>query len=514
VSHPVNVAELGWFLGWLVAVALLFWVALRLPLQSRLRPLFARLYTVGVIVALFAVVGLANFALILHDAHIDLTREKVFTPSDPALEVADNIDRPVRLTYFFQSDDPNGARAADIVKVMGRRNALLEIRTIDPDKEPTVAETYGIKLYNAAVIEAEGRRVVVNTTDETEIAIGIQRVLRVRVVTICFMEGHGEYRADNYEYHTHLEGLAGHSHGDSASAVVKMPGHGVGRLRRSLESLGYDARQIVPASEDGIPPDCNLVIDAGPRTTFLPAESAALEDYLRRGGSVLLMFDLGFVLAPGLERLVGTLGVRLPQAVVVDPKSHYATDPEMVAVTAYDKHPITRNVSFTFYPGVRPLTLTQAGENLRATALISSSNESYTKPVTPVQQREITVAGAPSAADADADSEAEQQPHVLAAAIEGTLPGADGQPFRSVVIGDSDFATNSFYPYMANSDLVLAMVRWLVREEREAPITSRIPVPPLVLLTRGQMQGIFLLVEVLLPLSVIALGGWMWWRQR
>ena len=50
-----------------------------------------------------------------------------------------------------------------------------------------------------------------------------------------------------------------------------------------------------------------------------------------------------------------TLGVRLPQAVVVDPRSHYGTDPEMVAVTAYEPHPITRSVSFTFYPGVRPL---------------------------------------------------------------------------------------------------------------------------------------------------------------
>jgi len=67
---------------------------------------------------------------------------------------------------------------------------------------------------------------------------------------------------------------------------------------------------------------------------------------------------------------------------------------------------------------------------------------------------------------------------------------------------------------MANSDLALAMVRWLAREERNVPIASRIPVPSLILLTQAQMQGIFLLLVVLLPLAVLALGGIIWWRRR
>jgi hypothetical protein len=103
---------------------------------------------------------------------------------------------------------------------------------------------------------------------------------------------------------------------------------------------------------------------------------------------------------------------------------------------------------------------------------------------------------------------------VLAVAIEGLLPEADSRPFRALVIGDGDFASNSFFPYMANSDLALAMVRWLLREERAAAIASRVPVPPLILLTADQMRGIFLVVEVLLPLTVIVLGGVVWWSRR
>jgi hypothetical protein len=83
-----------------------------------------------------------------------------------------------------------------------------------------------------------------------------------------------------------------------------------------------------------------------------------------------------------------------------------------------------------------------------------------------------------------------------------------------VVVGDGDFASNSFLPYMANSDLALAMVRWAAREEQTPTVTVPMPVPRLVLLTKSQMQRIFLGIEVLLPLGVVAAGGVVWWRRR
>jgi hypothetical protein len=503
-----EIINLLWFAGWLLAVAVLFVLALRLPLQTRLRRWGARLYIAAVVAAAVAVTVLANFSLSLHDVHLDLTREKVFTPSAHALEVVDRLQRPVKLTYFYQGQDQSARRAKEIVEVMGHRNPLLHVRTIDPDRQPTLAQTAGVKVYNAALLEADGRRILVRGTDENEIAIGIQRVLRERVVNICYIEGHNEFPIDNYEFHTHFEGSLAHSHNESDSAVVQMAGHGIGRMRRALEGLGYDVRKITLAGRDAIPGDCAVTVDAGPRTTYLPAESAALEAYLRQGGSLLLMYDLGFVLEPRLEKLMLTLGVRFQQAVIVDPQSHYSTDPEMVAVTAYERHPITKNVAFTFYPGVRPLELLPPAAGIRTFALISSSAESYTKPVAAVAQRQLAPERPPAAV------QGKPQAHAFAAAIEGTLPLPDSRPFRAVVIGDSDFASNSFLPYMSNSDLALSMVRWLAREENNTAIASRIPVPAMILLTKRQMQEIFLVVEVLLPLLVIALGAVIWWRRR
>ena len=147
--------------------------------------------------------------------------------------------------------------------------------------------------------------------------------------------------------------------------------------------------------------------------------------------------------------------------------------------------------------------------------LIFSSRTSYTQPVAPVETHQISLSPQPASTTAD-QSMSQPQPHILAVAVEGTWPAVPppARPFRAVVIGDADFASNSFFPYMANSDLVLSMIRWLIREERSPAVASRIPVPPLMLLTKPQMQQIFLVTEVLLPLSVLVLGAIIWWRRR
>ena len=509
-AEPLEIVPLLWLAGWLVALVAVFWAALRLPLDIGHGSWRGRLYIAVIVVASVGVCALANVALHLHDGHVDLTREKIYTPSAAALRVVDALDRDVAVTYFYNSRDPASKRSRDVLAVMERRNPHFKLRSVDPDKEPTLARTSGIKIYNAAMIEAEGHRVLVQSTDESEIALGIQRVLRERKITVCFVEGHGELPMDNFEFHTHLENAADHSHGDASSHVVEMPGHGVGRFRRALEAQGYDVQKLVLATRTAVPRDCTVLVLASPRTTLLPAESTALRAYLRGGGSALLLFDLGFVLEPELERLMADLGIRFEQQVVIDPLSHYQNDPELVAVAGYDRHAVTRSLSLTIYPGIRPLSLATPSPGVQVVPLLASSRDSYTRAVATAEHR--------VAAAAPADKPAAVTPpvpalRVLGAVAEGTIDGSS-QPMRVIAVGDGDFASNSFFPYMANSDLLLSAIRWLAHEERSTAVRARIPVPPHILLTGRQTQLVFAVIVVLLPLSVIALGFFVWWRRR
>jgi ABC-type uncharacterized transport system involved in gliding motility auxiliary subunit len=295
-----------------------------------------------------------------------------------------------------------------------------------------------------------------------------------------------------------------------------MPGHGAGRLRRALESLGFEAKKIVTATLSRIPDDCAVVVAVNPRTTYLPAESDLLADYLARGGSALLLYDLGFVVEPRLAALLATLGVRLEQQVVIDPLDHYSTDHESVAVPVYEPHAITERIALTFYPGIRPIGLVTPPPGVSVTPLFASSKASYARAVQPVEERR------PGAAEPVTDGvptrAAVPGRRLLGVAVEGTWPKASAdaaaRPFRAVIVGDGDFASNSFFPYMSNSELALSMIRWLAREDRAPKVRAGVPLPPLVLLTGQQMQAVFLLVELALPLAVVAFGVVVWWRRR
>jgi ABC-type uncharacterized transport system involved in gliding motility auxiliary subunit len=171
----------------------------------------------------------------------------------------------------------------------------------------------------------------------------------------------------------------------------------------------------------------------------------------------------------------------------------------MVAVTRYASHPVTRGLALTFFPGARPLETLQA-PGISVVPLFSSSAQSYVRP--------IRGTGPPAAPET-------RGARPLAIAAEGRWPGGTAaKPFRLIVIGDGDFASNSFFPYMSNSDLVLAGLSWLIGEERAPTMKPPVEVLPTVVLTNQQVRGIFLFCVLVLPGLAVAIGGVVWWTRR
>src|SRR5919197_5062703 len=155
-QEPSELVHLFWFAGWCAGMVGLFGFGIRLPLQRRLSRWMGVAYTAGSVRAALVVTVLANVALVGHDVHFDLTRERVFTPSRQALDVVDRLSQDVVLTYFYHAQDPHGKRLKELMAVLGRRNPRLHVRTIDPDRQPSLAHTYGVRLYNAAVLGGGG----------------------------------------------------------------------------------------------------------------------------------------------------------------------------------------------------------------------------------------------------------------------------------------------------------------------------------------------------------------------
>lgn len=492
-EHTFDFTGIAWAIGWSIAVGVLFATGMQCALVRGRTGLRRRLHALLLAAGGCGVTVLAVAALTLHDTQIDLTRERLHTPAAQALAVARALTRPVRITYYYQGTDPNARRALDMLKRMAAETPLLTVHGVDPDKQPSLARTAGVKLYNAALIETGQRRVLVHSTDEREFAIGIQRALRERQVTFCFVEGHRELPVENREFRNEVEALGAHAHDDPASMVIETTAHGVGRWRRSLLGLGYDVERIALASGPDVPADCSALVVAGPRRPFAAVESAALRRYLARGGAALLLLDAGYTPDPGLAALLSALGVDAQEGVVVDPIAHYGTDVQTIAVTGYADHPITRRIGYTYFPGARPLRLHATGD-VRVTPLIETSDAATLDTPT-------------------GDGGREPARRVLAAASTGRLDGTGGE-FRTLVVGDVDFLANAHFAQMSNGELALAMARWLVREDELVATSPHVHATPLVMITEAQLQALYVGVVLVMPLAVIGIGVLVWWRRR
>jgi hypothetical protein len=493
-SVDETVADALYFGAWCAAMLLIFSLGLRLPLYPRGR--LARAAGPTIVTAALGLALLGNIALYRHDAHFDATVSGRFTPPPELETIANSLQHDVILTYFYNNKDDDAYAAKQVLAVVGRQHPRLKVRAMDLDTELTAARDYGVKMYNTVVVEAEGRRTQIeNTVDLRQMAYAVERVLQQRTQTVCFVIGHGEHYAPGHVHYTHVETLGGDQPG--RSDVLEAPPDGLDRLKLAIETIGYSDRAIEPATLPAIPEDCAVVADLGPTSAYAPAEVRALRDYLLRGGHMLLAYDPRFSVAPELASLLNEVGLAVESGVVVDPLNHYGTDQEEAAVPYYPPHPITEEIALTVFPGARPIRLLGPIAGLTAAELVATSKDSYVRPLDP----SVHTPGAPG-------------PRLLAAAVQGSWPGGGRAPFRLVLVGNASFAANAFFPYASNGDLAVSMIRWLAEDTATPLLKPEAYSLPEMRLTHRQMQVTFLLVELLLPLSVMLFGAAVWWRRR
>jgi hypothetical protein len=491
-----TISDILYFGAWCAAMLLIFSLALRLP--AHLRGRWVRVASPVIVAAALAVVLLANIALYRHDAHFDATARARFSPPPELQTIARSLRNDVVLTYFYNSKDDGAYAAKQVLAIVGRQYPRLKVRALDLDTQLTAARDYGVKMYNTVVVEAEGRRTQVeNTADLRQMAYAIERVLQRSTQVVCFVTGHGEQYASTHVHYTHVETLGADQPG--RSDVLEAPPEGLDRLKLAIETIGYSDQAIAPATLPVIPKECAVVADFGPTSAYAPAEVQVLRDYLRQGGHALLAYDPRFSVAPELASLLSELGLAVENGVAVDPLNHYGTDREQVAVPYYPPHPITDEIALTVFPEARPIRLLGPVTGLTAAELIATSKDSYVRPL------HLTGAGETSAASG---------PRVLAAAVQGTRPDANGGLFRLVLIGNAAFASNAFFPYASNGDLAVSMIRWLAEDTATPLLKPETYSMPEIRLTHRQMQITFLVVEVLLPLSIMLLGIAVWWQRR
>ncbi|MFN0305120.1 MAG: GldG family protein [Burkholderiales bacterium] len=499
-----------------------------IPLRAEIAGLFRGrrgeivLFTVGAVCVLVALAYLS----IRFPIRFDMTAGGHFSLSEQTIHMLKRLEKPVRITFFH---DPMMREAVELYQfIASKSDGKVTLEFSDPMLNPAHARLRGVEFAGTAILESEGRTLRINGPAETDIANGILRVSQGVQRIVCFLDGHGEPDPFSLESHDHLEGgSGGHSHGLGAKFVLHER-HGMAKARQSLESMNYTVEKMSPVGGQGDFSRCIVLVVAGPKTSLLPEEVKAIQGYLAEGGNGFFMLDP--FIETGLESTIREYGIVLDDTIVIDPASHFWTDVSAPAVTDYNRHDVTRDLPLTFFPGARSLSPT--GERVLHSSvrpIVNASKKSFGQTHRERVEFDPTKDKAgPATLMAIAVRRGESTPsaEMVLRGLQGKPMVADStdnakdatrppsKPSRIAVVGDSDFATNSFFHIMGNGKLFLNTINYLAARENLIGIEPRTYDIPRVNLTNRQMKGTFFLSIILVPALMALVGIAVWWRQR
>lgn len=506
--------------GMLLTVWGMFLRRAELGAMMRRRRTEIALHTLGVIGVLIALAYLS----VRYPFHVDLTKTGWHSLSEQTVTMLRRLQKPVHIVFFR---DPLLHRTVQLYELVAAQSALITVEFYDPMLNPAQARLRGVQFAGTAVMTSEGRTLKVHGGSETDIANGILRVSQGAKHLVCFLDGHGEADPFSMESHDHLEGGADHTHGLGAQYVLHER-HGMAKARHALETFNYEVAKVSLVRHAETLAGCAVLVVAGPKVPLLPAEVAAVRAYLLAGGDAFFMLD-PFVHS-GLEPVLQEFGVVVDDTIVIDRTHHFWADIASPAVTSYNRHQVTRELPLTFYPGVRSLSPTpEPVPGISVIPLVNASKQSF---------GETTASHA--AFDAGRDQPGPLTLMVLVTrrpVVSGTRTtdagthqdGNRGLPrsvspdgvltqladrSRIAVVGDSDFATNSFFHILGNGNLFLNTINYLAAQDNLIGIEPRTYDLPRVNLTNRQMQATFFLTVLLIPFLLAVVGTVVWWRQR
>jgi ABC-type uncharacterized transport system involved in gliding motility auxiliary subunit len=232
---------------------------------------------------------------------------------------------------------------------------------------------------------------------------------------------------------------------------------------------------------------------------------------------VMMLLDPGMspeALKPFSDMLAKYGVVPAPGVVLDLAKSYSQQEPSVVVVNSYTDSPITHALNTKQLPTLFPLvmglnTTTSTVSSLVVTPLVQSSageNASWLETDLTAQQASFD-----PATDVPGPVTMGVQIGASTTTTDTTAPGT-----RLVVFGDADFGSNlALQLAPSNQDLFSNSVSWLSGQDQLVSIRAKDPTAPRTMtLDAGQKNLLAILSVFALPILVLILGGYTWWRRR
>ena len=425
-----------------------------------------------------AILAIVNFLAARHSVRWDFSENQNFSLAPQTHRVIRSLPREVKITVFTREKDPGYQSYKERLDSYRQASPKITVEFVDPERQPRVAQSYGITRSDTAIFESGGQTVRVTNPSEAELTGALIRVSKDDKKRILFLEGHGELGTDNRER------------------------TGLSVAKEILTKQGYEVGTVSLLTQGAVPENTSILAMAGPRKPITSDELDRIKAYVDKGGHLLVMIDPDS--QADINPLLKHWGLGAGPGVLVDFQDRLAQgEPTVLLVRTFTEHEITQDLTAAvLFPLARHITFDeQIGKDWEYVQLARTSPNS----------RAMKVTGRVLALNEKEDIKG---PLPMAVALAPKTPPAEGKPRPAiVVIGNSTFASNAFVNFPGNSDFFLHTIAWLAQDRdmisigpRDQALRPFIPNPI--------QERTLLYVQVFLLPALLLIAGVNVWRKR
>jgi ABC-type uncharacterized transport system involved in gliding motility auxiliary subunit len=443
-------------------------------------------YAAAYIVIVIAAVVVANILADRYNKSYDSTANKRYSLSDQTAKIVKGLKQNATITYFNQSTRFRDGK--DLLEQYANLSPKVQVKYVDPDKDPQLAREAGIRSLGTAVVQVGDKKEEAKSMTEEGITGAFIRDLKSKTRTVCFTSGSGEHQLDD----SNREGLS--------------------HFKELLAKDNYETKSVDLLTKAEVPGDCTALVIAGPTKNYEQPEVNAIKNYVENGGRAFFMLDPPLKIGheeiadnDALTSLLQGWGVTLDKDLILDlnPLGQIAgLGPQVALVTHYESQPIVEQLrgTATGFPLARSLDVKNT-DKTSVQKLFDSSSTS------------LATSNLSSPAVNVNDPKNKKGPLTMAAA--GTYnTGKENSQGRFVVVGSSTWAANRFIDFNGNNDLASNAVNWLSSDEDLISIRPKPQDDRRITMTARQVSWVRAVSQFVLPFAVVIVGVSVWWKRR
>jgi ABC-type uncharacterized transport system involved in gliding motility auxiliary subunit len=411
--------------------------------------------------AMLSAVGGLAYLTQRYPLQLDLTANANNSLSEASQKLLASLPEPIEMTAYLKKSQPVRLQIAQLIDRYRRHKPNVRLQFIDPEEQPEKARELELSPEGAVIVTYQGRSEKLSFIDEVSLSNALLHLASSEPRWISFLAGHGE-RSPNGEANFDL--------GLFAKELA----------RRNLKSLTINLTQLAE-----IPANAALLVIAAPAVPLLPEEIGIIKRYIEQGDNLLVLAEPN---NSNLTEILQTLGLRLLSGSIIaaNTKLYGINNPNFVIANHYPSHSITRGLQLiTLYPEVAAL-VNQTDSGFHSQILLSADSS---------------------------EDPALNIPQTFGLSLSRNTNKTSEQ--RIVVMGDSDFLSNTYLGNVGNLDMGVRIINWLLHDDRFIDIPAKVASDKQLVLTQTAVTLIGFGFLIALPFILLVSGLIVWrWRKR